>query len=62
MSTPIEIVLARLDGVTGRSPSWMARCPAHDDHQASLHVTKSQTGACSFIAMRDAVGPTSYRA
>ena len=44
MSTPIEIVLARLDGVTGRSPSWMARCPAHDDHQASLHVTKKPDG------------------
>ncbi len=32
--------LSRLANVTQTGPnSWSARCPAHDDHQASLHVT-----------------------
>jgi hypothetical protein len=44
MSIPVEIVLARLDGVTGKTPSWMARCPAHDDRTGSLHITEKPDG------------------
>lgn len=37
--TPVERVLARLKGVKPvSSNAWMAKCPAHDDKQASLSI------------------------
>jgi putative DNA primase/helicase len=34
----VEQFLAKLEGVTGSAPQWHARCPAHDDRQASLTI------------------------
>ena len=48
MIAPIDIVLARLEKVTGKSPSWMARCPAHNDRQSSLHITEKPDGRVVF--------------
>ncbi|MHB1608974.1 MAG: hypothetical protein ACYCXX_10155 [Acidiferrobacter thiooxydans] len=48
MSVPIDIVLARLEKVTGKSPSWMSRCPAHDDRTGSLHITEKPDGRVIF--------------
>ncbi len=42
---PADDLLRRLDGVRrvgdGR---WVARCPAHDDHRASLSVRETPDG------------------
>lgn len=35
-----EVLLPKLDGVRKQGGYWMARCPAHDDHQASLSITE----------------------
>ena len=40
----VDEVLERLQGVTGHAGQWTARCPAHDDHQASLTVGTGQDG------------------
>lgn len=48
MNAPIELVLARLERVTGKAPSWMARCPAHNDRTASLRVTEKIDGRVIF--------------
>lgn len=37
-TTPLENVLARLPGHRQHGNQWKARCPAHDDRQASLSV------------------------
>ena len=43
--SPIELVLTKLEGVSGGSSGkWTARCPAHDDRQASLSVTEGDDG------------------
>ena len=34
----LGVVLGKLDGVRKQGGYWMARCPAHDDHQASLSI------------------------
>ncbi len=39
MSEPIYKVRDLLDGVTGGEHDFKAKCPAHDDNHASLHVT-----------------------
>jgi 5S rRNA maturation endonuclease (ribonuclease M5) len=36
----LDLVLGKLDGVRRQGGSWMARCPAHDDHKASLSVAR----------------------
>jgi len=38
MSDALELVLGKLDGVRQSGGSWMARCPAHDDSEASLSI------------------------
>ena len=48
MSAPIDLVLSRLEKVTGKAPSWMAQCPAHDDRQASLHISEKPDGRVIF--------------
>lgn len=37
--TPIDLVLSRLKGVTGKDGQWKALCPAHADHRQSLSVS-----------------------
>jgi hypothetical protein len=37
-SSPIEVVLGRLDGVRARGDRRVARCPAHEDRRPSLSV------------------------
>lgn len=34
----IEELLSRLEGVRGKAPQWMAKCPAHEDKSPSLSV------------------------
>ena len=43
---PIDVALARLTGVrkAGDGRGYAARCPAHDDRQASLSVTEGRNG------------------
>jgi hypothetical protein len=37
----VDLVLGKLDGVEDRAGgTWMARCPAHDDAQASLSIAR----------------------
>ena len=38
-----EILLPKLDGVKLSNGSWMARCPAHEDGTASLHISRGKT-------------------
>jgi hypothetical protein len=40
----VEDFLARLEAVRGEAPQWTARCPAHDDRQASLTVGMGKEG------------------
>ncbi len=40
-----DTLLARLDGVRKTGPDrWLARCPAHDDRQASLAIRELPDG------------------
>jgi hypothetical protein len=58
-------ILPLLRGVKRSSGGWRARCPAHDDHRASLSVGTGADGGvllhchagCSFGAIRAALGP-----
>lgn len=45
MSAPIDVVLARMDGVkaNGRG-KWKACCPVHDDRDPSLSVREANDG------------------
>jgi hypothetical protein len=36
----LELVLGKLDGVRQQSGYWMARCPAHEDGEASLSIAR----------------------
>jgi hypothetical protein len=40
----IQEFLTKLDGVTKVSTGWSARCPAHQDHNASLSVGEGEDG------------------
>jgi putative DNA primase/helicase len=42
--TPIERVLALLDGVRETSNGWIALCPAHDDNRSSLSIGEGDNG------------------
>ena len=49
MTTPAQTILERLEGVQGPPHGpWMARCPAHRDRTASLHVTEKPDGRVIF--------------
>ncbi len=37
-STPVDHVLGHLQGVRRSGGGWMAKCPHHDDRQASLSI------------------------
>jgi hypothetical protein len=43
-SVPVVRVLAKLEGVTRTAGGWLARCPAHDDRNASLSVGEGRDG------------------
>jgi AAA domain len=38
MSSPVEVMLGRLERVHQNGEGWTARCPAHDDHEPSLMI------------------------
>ena len=40
MEDALELVLGKLDGVRQHGGYWKARCPAHDDNEASLSVAR----------------------
>lgn len=45
MSSPIDVVLARLDKVkTSGAGKWKACCPAHDDSTPSLSIREADDG------------------
>lgn len=49
MTTPAQKVLERLEGVQGPTNGpWMAKCPAHRDRTASLHLTEKPDGRIIF--------------
>src|SRR5262245_4634509 len=60
----VDGVLSRLEGVHGGDGHWSARCPAHDDRQASLTVGVGRDGqvmltcwaGCEFDAIVRALG------
>ena len=39
-------ILDRLSGVKTRGAGWIACCPAHDDHRASLSIGRGDDGRC----------------
>lgn len=45
-STPIEMILSKLHKAhkSSKAGSWMARCPAHEDRNASLSVKELEDG------------------
>jgi AAA domain len=47
----LDLVLGKLDGVRRQGGYWMARCPvpAHDDHRASLSVSKGTSQPVIFF-------------
>jgi 5S rRNA maturation endonuclease (ribonuclease M5) len=61
-----EILLPKLEGVRMSAGSWMARCPAHDDGKASLHISRGDShpvvltchAGCERDVILDAVGLT----
>lgn len=44
MASPIDMALARLDGVTSVGKSYWALCPAHGDKTPSLSVNEGDDG------------------
>jgi hypothetical protein len=64
--TPTETLLAKLPGARKAGNGWSARCPAHDDHKASLSVSEGDDGnalvkchaGCDTSAIVSAVGMT----
>ncbi len=64
--TPVELLLSKLPGAKKSGDGWSARCPAHDDQQASLSVAAGDDGTalvkchagCDTSAVLAAVGLT----
>jgi hypothetical protein len=60
----LDLVLGKLEGVRQSGGSWMARCPAHDDAQASLSIKQGTEqpvilhchAGCDTGAVLDAIG------
>lgn len=44
MSSPLDTLLSRLDGVRKSGRGYMARCPAHEDRSPSLAITPCDDG------------------
>ncbi len=61
---PVTLVLNHLDAIRRSGSGWMARCPAHEDRQASLSVSVGDDGralvhchrGCSVEAVTAALG------
>lgn len=66
MDTRFESVLARLESVRQSNGGWSCKCPAHDDHRASLRVWLADSGdlrlkcfaGCGFKEVLAALGLT----
>lgn len=43
-NSPLELILSHLDGVKSSGNQYQARCPAHDDREASLSVKEGSDG------------------
>src|SRR4249920_2795109 len=62
----LDLVLGKLDGVRRQAGYWMARCPAHDDHEASLSISPGKDqpvlvnchAGCQATDILDAIGLT----
>lgn len=62
----VDVLLSRLDRVRQFGKGWSARCPAHQDRQASLSVTIGNDGrilahcfaGCAIVDVLGAVGLT----
>ncbi|MFH0809199.1 MAG: DNA primase, partial [Pseudomonadota bacterium] len=64
-SDPMQLVLSRLEGVRRSGNGWTARCPAHDDRNASLSINEGDGGVllhcfagCEKPAIMAALGMT----
>jgi 5S rRNA maturation endonuclease (ribonuclease M5) len=65
-SDVLELVLGKLDGVRQQGGYWMARCPAHEDRQASLSVKRGTEqpvilhchAGCELDVILDGIGLT----
>lgn len=44
MTSPLDLVLERLQGVKKNGSGHVARCPAHEDHRASLSISTGDDG------------------
>jgi hypothetical protein len=63
---PVDLVLGKLEGARQHGGYWMARCPAHDDRQASLSVKRGTEqpvilhchAGCELDAILDGLGLT----
>ncbi len=64
MSSPIDLVLDRVERVQAQSNGWTARCPAHPDNENSLSFCEGQDGrvlvrchaGCTFAEIVAALG------
>ncbi len=62
-SSPVEVILDRLDNVRRSGTGWTAACPSHDDHDNSLSIGVGDDGralvhcfaGCSLDAILDAL-------
>ena len=65
--SPLETILARLDGVRKSGKGYMCKCPAHNDKTPSLSIIERIDGSvsitcfagCEFHAIVSAIGLTS---
>lgn len=65
-SEPMQSILDRLNGVQPNGNGYMARCPAHEDAKASLHISEGRDGRvlikchanCETSAVVDSIGLT----
>jgi len=64
MTDPVDLLLSRLDRVSGKEGRWIAKCPAHDDRSPSLSIGVGDDGrvlihcfaGCSPVSIVNAVG------
>lgn len=43
-SSPVDLILSRLERVRNCGKGWIAKCPSHDDRTASLSVAEGDDG------------------
>jgi hypothetical protein len=44
VNRPLDVVLDRLPGAKNRGHYFLARCPSHEDQQASLSIAEGHDG------------------